>query len=506
MTPQAESAQIQASSSHFSDFSDRFNPILVKEVRQALRGRAFRVGFGLCILLVATCCLAMLLGMTDAGAIPQSDIRTFFGFILSGLYLGVFGVVPALSFVSVGAEWEENTRDLLLLSNLRGRHIITGKIASAVVQILLITSGLVPFLGAGFLLGGIDLSGLLCAILFAVLGGIATVMFAVFLSSVTDARFGRVVAFILLTNTSLFLGITLFAVTFSWLEGSPTVWSDLIPAVIIVAYSAGFFAIAAMALNSHPMENSSTALRAWTTGCLVVTGALLLYQYLAGYTGSFNANLYGPIALMCLALPLAGFVTEREELGPLVKKRVPPNPGISLFLSAFLPGGGRGFVLLLGVVSSLTAFVFALEFFATGSLSYDSRDFPIMAAYLVIYLGIPSAIGARFSSVYRNRMRVRASIPLFAIALFLFPSLFALFIGDSWGFIAGGGDRSPVYHAANPVFMLDMANRVTAFDYISLIGLALLAIAINAPRCFKALSEVIEASRDRRASAEPGKP
>lgn len=507
MTQQAESAEIQVRSSHFSDFSDHFNPILVKEVRQALRGKAFRVGFGLCVLLVATCSLAMLVGMGDDSAIPQNDITTFFGFILAGLYLGVFGVVPALSFVSVGAEWEENTRDLLLLSNLRGWHIIAGKIASAVVQILLITSGLAPFLGAGFLLGGIDLSGLLAGIALANLGGVLIVMFAVFLSSITDARFGRVVAFILLTNTSLVLGVSLFIASLNLLEGLYPGWiADFLTPAITLGYFAGFFAIAAMTLNSHPMENHSTALRAWATGCLVVTSALVVYTGLAGRAMSFNGGLYGHFALMCLALPLAGFVTEREELGPLVKKRIPPNPGTSLFLSAFLPGGGRGFILLLGMVLSLTALVFAIDFkFRPSGVKDQTRGYLIMASYLVIYLGIPSAIGARFSSTYRNRMRVRASIPLFAISLFLFPSLLAFFIGDSWGSLTGTEGRLPVYHAGNPAFMLDRLTSVTSFDYISLFGLALLAIALNLPRCFAALLEVIQASRDNRTSPELGK-
>jgi hypothetical protein len=47
------------------------------------------------------------------------------------LSAAVHGFTPFSAFLSTSAEWEENTHDLLVLSNLRPRQIVYGKLLSA---------------------------------------------------------------------------------------------------------------------------------------------------------------------------------------------------------------------------------------------------------------------------------------------------------------------------------------------------------------------------------------
>src|SRR5262245_30147670 len=100
--------------------SDRLNPILVKEVRQALRGRFFKVMFW------TTLGSATLSGLlVVAGAASSNEVesigQTFFIVMFGCMSAAVHAFVPFSAYLSTSGEWDENTHDLLVLSNLGPR-------------------------------------------------------------------------------------------------------------------------------------------------------------------------------------------------------------------------------------------------------------------------------------------------------------------------------------------------------------------------------------------------
>ena len=86
----------------FADsFSDRLNPLLVKEVRQALKGRLFLLTFGL-LLLGAWVVSAF--GVTAAGdAIQWQSSPTLLASYITALQIAVVGLVPFIAFRSMQA-------------------------------------------------------------------------------------------------------------------------------------------------------------------------------------------------------------------------------------------------------------------------------------------------------------------------------------------------------------------------------------------------------------------
>lgn len=132
--------------------SDRLAPILVKEVRQGLRTRAFVGSFSV---LLAGCVLVSLI----AGSIgPHRDV----GVGAFAAYLGCFALVgfvglPMRAHRLFVRERETDTWPLLIMTGLQPRAVLRGKIASSLVQGALYASAVAPFLFFSYFLQGVPL-------------------------------------------------------------------------------------------------------------------------------------------------------------------------------------------------------------------------------------------------------------------------------------------------------------------------------------------------------------
>ena len=66
-------------------------------------------------------------------------------------------VVPYAAFRSLAGEWEDGTFELLSITALSARQIVTGKLASAILQMMVYYSALAPCIAFTYLLRGIDI-------------------------------------------------------------------------------------------------------------------------------------------------------------------------------------------------------------------------------------------------------------------------------------------------------------------------------------------------------------
>jgi ABC-type transport system involved in multi-copper enzyme maturation permease subunit len=69
----------------------------------------------------------------------------------------VFTVTPAVASSAMSSERENDTLDLLLLSGLRARSIVLGKLIAAVTFVLLLSSTALPGFAVAWMFGGVDL-------------------------------------------------------------------------------------------------------------------------------------------------------------------------------------------------------------------------------------------------------------------------------------------------------------------------------------------------------------
>ncbi|MFN0199777.1 MAG: ABC transporter permease, partial [Planctomycetaceae bacterium] len=136
---------ITSLSTWMEKYSDKLNPILVKETRQALKSRQFVATFMLLLLaawLVTISILNFNYDQIESGRLGEQ----FFGWYFWIMAIAVFIVVPYGSYRSLMSERDENTYELLVITSLSPTRIVWGKLFSGMVQLFIYYSVITPFI------------------------------------------------------------------------------------------------------------------------------------------------------------------------------------------------------------------------------------------------------------------------------------------------------------------------------------------------------------------------
>jgi hypothetical protein len=128
-----------------SRLSERINPILVKEARQALKSKQFTITFT----------LVLFFGWTwSMFGVSLFGPSVYYGAEGASMFIGYFPILafPLLIIVPVGAFWslveerQDWTFELLSITTLRSWQIISGKLGSAILQMIVYLSAMAPCL------------------------------------------------------------------------------------------------------------------------------------------------------------------------------------------------------------------------------------------------------------------------------------------------------------------------------------------------------------------------
>jgi ABC-type transport system involved in multi-copper enzyme maturation permease subunit len=139
------------------------NPVLTKELRVRMRGgRAYWILFGylgflsLVLLVNYASWLSRVQG-TGVGGSEAGRLGTeiFTYVIITQVFLVLF-ITPAITSGSLTIEREQQTMDMLTMTRLSRRHIITGKLLSAVSFTALLLISSLPLVSICFMLGSVD--------------------------------------------------------------------------------------------------------------------------------------------------------------------------------------------------------------------------------------------------------------------------------------------------------------------------------------------------------------
>lgn len=484
--------------------SSRLNPIMIKEVRQALRGNYFQWSFWV-VTLVATIAGSMLLFNFSRYSDSRGGME-FFITIFAILSAAVNVLVPFQAFLSVGAEWDENTYDLLVLSELTPMQIAKGKLFSAVVQALLFYAAFTPFLVFAFLLRGLDLGSAGWALGVCMVYSVTLSTLAICLSSLVTQKFARVLLMALLVALLVMGCVGSVGLAYMVLEERLVQDDEFLMgtgAMLSLGAVLGLFLLLLSAARfTHPEENRSTGLRIMST---------LMTLLAAGWMCLFYWNYRDPDVLhaMCTlsftGVTLLGviFCAEPETLGRRVALEVPRQRLLAFLAAPFLPGGGRGVLhyflnigIVLGVaIGSVAVFGTGTSVFGGVGSFFSARSYSIsmgMLPYLACYLLLPTLLFSRFSSRLRSRVLTRISVPVFVLASIFVPTI-VLFL------FTGRGDS--IEHFGNPITTIDDS---MASSYGDLWYAAWAAISIglfNLPRIVRSFRE-LESLRLRRLARE----
>ena len=166
----------------FERWSDRLNPLVVREVRQSFKNRRMIAIF---FLLLAACWFASaVLIVNNAGNVEFYELGPLFlGWYLVALIACLMIATPTAAFFSMVQEFRDNAFEVLAVTTLTPNRIVLGKIQGSLVMMILYSSAVAPFVCLSYMLGGLGIVGLFLGLVLLFSVSLAMTLFGVMLGS-----------------------------------------------------------------------------------------------------------------------------------------------------------------------------------------------------------------------------------------------------------------------------------------------------------------------------------
>lgn len=376
-------------------FGDAVNPILVKETRQAMKSRHFVITFS--VLLIAS------LGWTIAGSLSlmpgiyttPSAPRMLIGYY-AVLALPMLLVVPLAAYRSLEGEIDDGTLELLSITALSPWQIVLGKLASAVLQMLMYFVALFPCVAYAYTLRGVDLPTTLIIMGILFVAGLLLTIVGLFFAPMTQGRSGRVVTLLALIFVLLFsewcVGFFVVEMIFSSNPMPPGWTGFLVIAAIIVTASIGHLLLTVTAAQLTPVtENRSTPIR---LSLLLLTGVgVALSTYAAMALGEDSPAVWGICTVFLAGLwTVAGCMMAAESpvMTPRIRRELPASFLSRMCFTFLTPGPASGLMLTCSVAIMLAiANYIAVMFYASNQYTrpMPARTMQMFGSMLLLATG-----------------------------------------------------------------------------------------------------------------------
>ena len=378
--------------------SERLNPILVKESRQALKSKQFVVTFSL-LLLAGWVWSILGVAILWPGIYYAPGGRFMLSIYLVILAIPVLVIVPFSAFRSLAAEREDGTFELLSITALSARQIVTGKLGSAMLQMLVYFSALAPCIAFTYLLRGIDIITIGFLLFYTCVASMMLSAFGLVIATISRTRHWQVLLSVLLL-------IMLCLVTFIWTMlfiqiiaaqdsafDHPDFW--LVQGVIVTfcVSNAALFVLIAAAQISFASDNRSTPLRIMLLLQQVLWVGWMTYLWM-----HFKDDdvLYVLVTVAGIYWFVSGalMMGETSQLSPRVKRSLPQSYFGRMAFTWFNPGPGTSYIfcatnllaLVLIVLMTGAAAEITGNAVATGNFNWAIYT-SLVGGYVVAYLG-----------------------------------------------------------------------------------------------------------------------
>jgi hypothetical protein len=408
--------------------SDWLSPLVVKEVRQNVRGREFMVSFSAS--LVAGLGVAFF-GAVDAMSGSGTAGRWTFAFLMGCLALLGLGVVPLGAFTALRTERLEQTLDLITLTALSPRRIVIGKLLAQAVKLGTLFAAITPFVAMSFLLGGIDFVTILVAILALFLVSVWAGGLGLMLSSLSKSRVMSVFVFAAAAG-AVVLGFVVVEALFTAVRrglpvfaafGMPT--ATAIPWGVAAAVS-GFWLVTLVNLVllashrlSQPNEDSVTPLRiGFFAQLLFAIACALPFLDEAPRIRNDAGIILGAAGTLHLAVVAFFVMGESFDVPRRVLARMHGRSPWRWLLVTFGPGGGRAAAYVLAQMALLTGTV---ALFSPPAEVF--RWFLAACGYVCFFTAVPVLLFRRFAPARATPFKLRVAVLSALAAAMVLPDL-----------------------------------------------------------------------------------
>jgi len=426
--------------------SDLLSPIVVKEVRQMVRGREFNYSFSLSIiagLIVAF--VAITYATTGTG---DSGARIFAALMACLSLIGLV-VAPLGAFNALRNERMERTLDLVTVTTLSPLRIVIGKLTAQAVKLATLFAALAPFVGMSFLLGGIDFPTILYSLASLFLWSLWACAAALFLSCISKSRavsaliFGAMILFLFFLLGASGMGVYMIrsfapgprgfgpglGTPFTRGAGS-LLWSFASMLLVCGVTMVNLILLAENRLLL-PTEDRSTALRIgfFTQFLLIIGMAVYPALTLPSYPVYQFASALGGLGGLHLAAVALFSVTEELDLSRRIRQQN-RTAGWRRYLAIFRPGGAWGAIYVLTQMALFL--VVGAIFLDTNTANYTWLV--AICAYICFFTGLPAWVGRMMAKRHFKPFHLRAGVLLLVPVMALLPDfLVYLATGDYGG-------------------------------------------------------------------------
>ncbi len=345
-----------------SAFDDRLNPIVVKEIRQAVHGR-FLAGLLLFFLIFQLATLGLFLlsnGITTIDIVGGASYgEQVFGILFGILSFATVVCVPIYAAIRIHGERSGQSMALFFISTLSPRRIITGKLASNLAITLLIQSACLPYLSFTYFLRGIDLPTVFVALVVNLLVSALAIQAAIFCAALRATRVLKV----LIGLAGLGWLIALFSMVLVYAIALPmqgvgsrlVTWEFWGPAAFMLTLGGLLFGLLfflSVAMITHRVANRARPVRIYAFSAWLAAGLATGYDCLArGQTDTVQVWLLLAFGLFGLSFLLAVSAPDRMSLR--VGREV-PDGRLTRFLAFFTFSGSANGVAFSVVMVALT--------------------------------------------------------------------------------------------------------------------------------------------------------
>jgi len=355
-------------STRWHRFDGLINPIAVKELRQAVQGK-FIMGILLLFLTIAV----MILGVVSVMYVEEfndfSSGREIFQIFL-GLLMGTCLLfLPLSAGVRLSFERADNM-DLLFATTLKAGAIIRGKLLSATILCVIIYSICTPFMTLTYLLRGIDLLSIFFLLGASFLMMVGVIQIVLFLACLPVNKWfklllagGALFGMTLLLVGAIVLADELLRAGIGSMMTMRDFWLALGLILALVGMAEGLLYVLSVAIISPNTVNRALPVRLYLTSIWLITGAVCVgcaFHYIAYEV----ITVWGITGLIIFGLALMASVSEREVLGPRIRRSIPQKPLRRMVAFFFYSGAGGG-LLWCSLILALTlgVMIFSLPSF-----------------------------------------------------------------------------------------------------------------------------------------------
>jgi hypothetical protein len=427
--------------SHFTNWRHwELNPVVVKELRQAVRSWA--VTGTLLLFLLVLFCSAVIFFVTQSFEVNTNQrmgaqIFSTFSVILTGASM-LF--IPIYIGVRVAAERQESDLDLLYISTLTPARIIRGKFFCGAYVAVLFFSACMPFMAFTNLLRGVDLPSVFFILLCLFVIVCCAVQVAIFLACLPISKLLKILIGLgsAILTFWLVVGITL-GISELIQQGVGSMMSDrkfwgaFLTACSIVLSGTLLLHFLSIALISPLSANRALPVRIYLT-IIWVLGGILCYLWAKH---EHDARLMLPWAIVSFVLfgiSLVVVVSNEDTLSVRVQRTIPARIPQRLLAFLFYNGaaGGLVWVALIMTATFLITWAALTRHFFSSTLSGEDLESYLLSLAACMFYAFDYALVGLFLHRRFLRRRPAKLAGIFAVivpaAWALAPVLFFFFL------------------------------------------------------------------------------